>query len=171
MKYFISKEEKRAYDSLCDLTHEDAKNVILTYIIEKRLYTSYIEAINELMKDYIEKANSFIVQFKQDVNVLYLENNLGHNIFKNVDINSKNWFWYARLLRDSEDEVYPKCNFLQPTYLLGRLKPIIANIDVERIKNRSDDELYKLYKICLDLMSKYGIQDCDCNKEVKKEDE
>ena len=157
MKYFISNEEKRAYDSLCDLTNEDAKNVILTYITEKRLHTSYIEAINELMKDYVEKTNSFIVQFKQDVNALYSENNLGHDIFKNVDINSKNWFWYARLLRDSEDEIYPKCNFLQPTYLLGRLMPIIAELDKN---NLPDNELKELYVIVLNLIGKYGIENC-----------
>ncbi len=157
MKYFISKEEKRAYDSLCDLTNDDAKNVILTYITEKRFHTSYIEAINELMKDYVEKTNSFIVQFKQDVNSLYSENNLGYDIFKNVDINSKNWFWYARLLRDSEDEIYPKCNFLQPTYLLDRLKPIIAELDKN---NLPDNELKELYVIVLNLIGKYGIENC-----------
>ncbi len=155
MKHFISNEEELAYNFLCGLTNEDAKNVILTYITEKRLHTSYIEAINELMKDYVEKTNSFIVQFKQDVNALYSENNLGHDIFKNVDINSKNWFWYARLLRDSEDEVYPKCNFLQPTYLLGRLKPIIAELDKS---NLPDNELKELYVNVLNLIGKYGIE-------------
>ena len=167
----ITEDMGYAIRALDRLPHNEASLVIIDYIRKNDLHDEYIDQLVQLGREYTAHSANFIRRFKQDVNALYIDKQFGHNVLQNVDINEKNWFWYARLLRDTEDEEFPKQNFFQPTYLLGRLKPIIANIDVEKIKDKSDDELYELYKICLDLMSKYGTQNCDCNKEVKKENE
>lgn len=165
---FLFKEEQLAYDSLQSLNIEQAKSIIMAYIQDNRLHSEYADLLSQLLKGYINDTNSFIEIFKRDVNNLYIGEMFEHKVLENVDIDEKNWFWYARLLKHTEDEVYPKRNFLQPTYLLGRLKPIIVNMDAEELKNKADDELYELYKLCLNLMGKYGLENCDCNKEVDK---
>lgn len=138
-------------DLLRSLDKEKIKYYLSEYIKEKHLYSEYIDFISKIASDYTTNTNKFIESFKRNVNVLYLDENLGYDIFKNVDINEKNWYWYARLLKYSEDEIYPKNNYLQPTYLLKRLKPIIAYLDTDNL----DEELKDLYNICLNLISKY----------------
>ena len=153
MKY--SEEELLFEQLLYFLDKNTVKSIISKYIKDNRLHTEYINLIVELSENYINKSNHFIERFKRDVNVLFLDENCGKKIFKNIDIDEENWFWYARLLRDTEDEIYPKSNYLKPRYLLQRLKPIIAHLDVSKLKN--DIELYDLYKFCLNLYDKYGV--------------
>ena len=148
-------EERLLKELLISINKDKVKNIIFEYIIKNRLHSEYIELITSLSKNYIDESNIFIERMKRDVNVLYVDKQLGYKVMKDVEINENNWYWYARVLRDTEDEIYPKNNFLQPVYLLNRLKPIIANIDARTIEK--DDELLELYKVCLDLYDKYGI--------------
>lgn len=160
---FTMDKIKNARSALEDLSKEEASMIIIEYISSHKLELEYIDKITELVKIYSNRATDFIIQTKRDINALFVDSQFGHDVFKNIDINENNWFWYARLLRDAEDEVFPKRNYLQPTYLLGRLKPIIANLDVKKIKNYSD--LYELYGVCLSLMDKYGVENCKAEKE------
>ena len=151
----MSEDEKQLIKLLNELDAKKIKFIIANYIKENRLHSEYIELIVEISRDYIEESNFFIERMKRDVNSLYVDKICGKNVMKNVEIDNKNWFWYARLLRDTEDETYPKSNFFSPKYLLDRLKPIIAELNVEELKKNK--ELYELYKIVLDLYSKYGL--------------
>ncbi len=148
-------EEILLRNLLRNIDKKKVKSIISDYIKEQRLHVEYIDLITELNKDYIEKSNFFIERFKRDVNALYVDENFGKNVMKNVDIDEKNWFWYARLLRDTEDEQYPKNNFFTPKYLLERLKPIIAKLNASKLEK--DQELYELYRFCLNLISKYKL--------------
>jgi hypothetical protein len=150
-----SQKVTNARNVLSELTVDEAKLVIADYIKSNHLEIEYADVLVQIIKNYAQMATDFIVRFKQDVNVLYVDHNFGHSVLENVDIDEKNWFWFARLLRESEDEVYPTRNYLQPTYLLERLKPIIEKIDLEKIKGYSD--LEELYQICLNLMKKYNV--------------
>lgn len=141
---------------LNEIDKDRVKKIITHYITSNKLHSEYLTIIPWIAKDYIDKSNAFIVNMKRDVNCLYLDENFGKNIMKNVDIDEKNWFWYARLLRDTEDENYPKSNFLMPTYLLQRLKPIIEKLDIEKIKR--DKEIIELYNCVSDLCKKYNIE-------------
>lgn len=126
------------------------------YISSNNLHSNYIEFIAKLNKDYIDNSNRFIEQFKRNVNVLYLDTQLNKNVLKKVDIDKDNWFWYARLLKYTEDEVYPKRNFLQPTYLLERLKPITDELTEQDLR---DSEFRDLYNILLKLYKKYEMEE------------
>ena len=136
---------------------KDRVKIILTdYITSNKLHSEYLTIIPTIAKDYMDKSNAFIVNMKRDVNSLYVDENFGKNVMKNVDIDEKNWFWYARLLRDTEDEEFAKNNFFMPTYLLQRLKPIIDELDIEKIKR--DKEFLELYNCVSDLCKKYNIK-------------
>lgn len=146
-------KEQMLEDLLNELNKNVVKNIIAEYISKNNLHSEYIEMIPKISADYIDKSNSFIARFKRDVNALYVDKQLGYKVMKDTEINEKNWFWYARLLRSTEDEIYPKQNYFQPTYLLKRLKPIIAEINEKEL----DEELFELYQVCLNLYHKYGI--------------
>ena len=79
----------------------------------------------------------------------------GKNVLKNVDIDKDNWFWYARLLKYSEDEVFLKSNFWQPIYLLKRLKAITDKLTDNDLR---DNELVDLYNTLLKLYEKYEVE-------------
>ena len=128
---------------------------LLNYISKNNLHSAYIESIVNLNKDYIDNSNRFIEAFKRNVNVLYTDNMFDKNVLKKVDIDKNNWFWYARLLKYTEDEVYPKRNSLQPTYLLGRLKPITDELTEQDLR---DDEFRDLYNVLLHLYKKYEME-------------
>ena len=149
---------------LSELTKEEAEYVITNYIQENNLQIEYAETLIKIIKNYSQKAIDFIVRFKQDVNVLYVDRNFNHSVLENVDIDEKNWFWFARLLRDSEDNTYPSRNYLQPVYLLERLKPIIDKVDVEKIRGYAD--LEELYQICLNLIEKYHINQLETEENL-----
>lgn len=162
----MSNEEIVFKELLYSLDKDTVASIISKYIKENRLHTRYINLITELSEDYINKSNYFIERFKMDVNALYVDEQFGKKVLKEVDIDEQNWYWYARLLRDTEDEVYPKRNYYRPTYLLKRLMPIIADLDVSKLKD--DEERYELYKVCLDLYEKYGLQ--NINQETNKQE-
>ena len=156
---FLFKEEQLAYDSLSQLSVEQAKAIIISYITDNRLHAEFADLTAKMLHDYIMETNSYITRFKRDVNALYVESQLGYDVFKNVDINENNWFWYVRLLRDTEeDEKFPKQNFFQPVYLLKRLNPIMNKLDVEKVKNYNE-EFAELYQVYVDLCKKYLIED------------
>lgn len=121
---------------------------------ENNLHADYIEFIIKLNKDYIDKTNSFIRYFKRSVNAICVDKMFNKNVLKNVDIDKDNWFWYARLLKCTEDSIYPTENFWQPIYLLKRLKPITDDLIKADLK---DDELVELYDILNKLYKEYEV--------------
>lgn len=126
------------------------------HISKYNLHSDYIEFIAKLNKDYVDNSNIFIELFKRNVNVLYVDKQFNKNVLKKVDIDKDNWFWYARLLKHTEDEVYPKRNFLQPTYLLERLKPITDQLTEADLR---DDEFRDLYNTLTQLYEKYEVEE------------
>lgn len=139
----LNELEKRPIDSV--------KEIFTEYICRKNLQIEYLDIIPKLAKNYSNEAIEFIKGFKRAVNALYMGEKFDKNIFENVDIDKYNWFWYARILKYTEDENFPKSNFLQPSYLLSRLEPIIKELDPSKL----DEELTELYNISINLMKKY----------------
>lgn len=125
---------------------------LLNHITIKNLHSQYIELICKINQSYINEVNGFIEEGKRNVNALYVDKQLGYNVLEKVEINEKNWFWYARLLAFTEDTRFPKRNFLTPNYLLSRLKPIITKLDEKTL----DEERLYLKNFCLDLIIKGG---------------
>lgn len=136
------------------LSDNTIQRCLFNYISKNNLHSSYIEFITKLNKDYIEKSNDFIRYSKRNINAIYIDKMFGKNVLKNVDIDKDNWFWYARLLKCSEDEIYPKSNFWQPIYLLKRLKAITDKLTDKDLR---DDELVELYNTLLKLYEKYEV--------------
>lgn len=146
--------EQQFKELLEELPDNMIKNCLAEYISKNNLHSTYIEFITKLNKNYIEESNNFIVGMKQCINMLYTDKHGNKKVLKNVDIDKDNWYWYARLLKYSEDEKYLKQNFLQPTYLLKRLKPITDTLTTNDLKK---DELIDLYNNLLELYKKYKI--------------
>lgn len=146
--------EENFIELLRKLPDNTIQSCLKEYISKNNLHSNYMEFIIKLNKDYIDNIVNFIVPFKRAVNTLYVDEMFDKNVLKKVDIDEKNWFWYARLLKYSEDEIYPKQNFLQPVYLLKRLKPITDNLTKEDLR---DDEFVDLYDNLTKLYKEYEI--------------
>ena len=149
-------------ESLKVLPKEISIAIIKDYICDNNLHSEYISLISELSADYINRSNKFIEDFKRDVNALYLPEQFNHNIFKHIDIDEKNWFWYARLLKYTEDEVYPKSNFFVPSYLTERLYNIVKDLDINS-GSCVYNELKELKDLVVKLHNKYteGVDNDD----------
>ncbi len=146
--------EKMLKTSLKKVDKQKAKQIIARHIKDNRLHSEYIEMVLDLSKDYIDKANEFIIQIKQDANFFYQNKIMQTKILENIKITKDNWFWYARILRDTEDEIYPNRNYFKPTILLEKLLPIITDIKLNEIY---DIELRQLYYTCLNLFKRYNM--------------
>lgn len=146
--------EKQFRELLNALSDNTIQYLLKEYISENNLHSNYIEFVAKLNKDYINKSNYFIRYFKSSVNAIYIDKMFGKNVLKNVDIDKDNWFWYARLLKCSEDETYPTSNYWQPIYLLKRLKTITDKLTDKDLR---DDELVELYNTLLKLYEKYEV--------------
>ena len=149
-------------ESLRALPKGIVMGIMKDYICDNNLHSEYIGLISELSADYINKSNKFIKDFKRNVNTLYLPEQFNHNIFKHIDIDEENWFWYARLLKHTEDEVYPKSNFFTPIYLVDRLYNIVKDLDINS-GSCIYDELKELKDLVIDLHNKYteGVDNDD----------
>lgn len=147
-------EEIEFKNLLEKLSDSAIQRCLFNYISKNNLHSNYMEFIIKLNKDYIDNSNRFITSFKRNVNTLYVDKHGNKKVFKDVDIDKDNWFWYARLLKCTEDEIYPKQNFLQPVYLLKRLKPITDNLTNKDLR---DDEFIDLYRTLLKLYEKYEV--------------
>lgn len=146
--------EEEFRELLNNLPDNTIQTLLREYISKNNLHSSYIEFIIKLNKDYIDKTNSFIQYFKRSVNALCIDEMFNKNVLKNVGIDKDNWFWYARLLKCTEDETYPTSNYWQPIYLLKRLKGITDNLAETDLR---DNELVDLYNTLLKLYKKYEV--------------
>ena len=158
-EYIFTQEQLDIFNKLILMSDDQVWVVFRKYIENKHLYSKYINRMAELNSKYVEKVERDMLFFKRDVNFLYQPEAFGHEILKGADITEKNWFWYARILRDSENEDYPNGNFIQPTYLLKRLKPILDSFDEDKLNKYgpNNDETEELYNRMRELMKKYNI--------------
>lgn len=148
--------EEQFRELLNNLSDNTIQTFLREYISKNNLHSSYMDFIIKLNKDYIEKSNDFIRYSKRNINAICIDKIFGKNVLKNVDIDKENWFWYARLLKCSEDEIYPKSNFLQPIYLLKKLKAITDKLTDKDLR---DDELVDLYNTLIKLYEKYELEE------------
>ena len=149
-------------ESLRALPKGIVMGIMKDYICDNNLHSEYTSLISELSADYINKSNKFIKDFKRDVNTLYFPEQFNHNIFKHIDIDEENWFWYARLLKHTEDEVYPKSNFFAPRYLVDRLYNIVKDLEINS-GSCIYNELEELKDLVINLHNKYteGVDNDD----------
>lgn len=152
----MSEADKMFKELLNNLSDNTIQTLLREYISKNNLHSSYMDFIIKLNKDYIEKSNDFIRCSKRNINAICIDKMFGKNVLKNVDIDKENWFWYARLLKCSEDETYPTSNYWQPIYLLKRLKAITDKLADNDLR---DNELVDLYNTLLKLYEKYEVED------------
>lgn len=147
------------FNRLLDTLPENViQHYLLKHISDKRLHSDYIKLIVDINKDYIDDSNWFIERMKRDVNAIMLDEQYGHKIFKDADITDKNWFWYARIIRDVEDEKFPKRNYFKSVYLLKRVYDIIIKFTMEEVQS-FDEERRSLYNDMIKLSLENNLGD------------